>query len=304
VNDRAKSEFGETSAKADHDESVTKSWIAPIDRAVRKAHQRVQWRERLMAGASMIFRGGDRELWDSGAIIALYHRIAGDRESCQSPFAVRESEFAQQVQELGKRRTLVNVGELVARQRAGKPVSELAVISFDDGFACTVNRALPILRAAGVSATVFIDTARIDGPELSREQVRALSAGGVEIGSHTVNHVDVRRLSDVALMEELVESRRMLSEMIDGPVNGFAYPFGRFDDRAEKLVRQAGYGYACTCMQHRTNHADTDVYRLSRVEVNLGDTLPRFQKKIEGGFKGVYRMWYRLNPETRTWVLR
>lgn len=277
-----------------------------IGGAARRAMRRIRWRERLIGSAARLLRCGAEEAaaWQRGAIILLYHRIVDPGESVGDPFAVERRAFAEQVHELAKRFTLVSVAQLVERLEAGEDVARFAAISFDDGYDCTYLQALPILREAGIPATVFLDTGRIDagGDGLTSEQVRALVEQGWEIGSHTVSHGSAVEISEEDWKRELRESRMTLEGITGRPVQGFAYPFGRYDVRAVEAVRATGYRYACTCRQHRTNHPGDDPFLLTRLEINRADTLKRVRRKVAGQYARVYAAWYRLNPATRAWV--
>lgn len=98
-------------------------------------------------------------------------------------------------------------------------------------------RAREVVAAAGVGAQTDL--------MMSEEQIRALHAGGVEIGAHTVSHPILARTEESAAREEIVESRQRLQEILRAPVRSFAYPNGQPGrDYARvhvDLVRAAGF---------------------------------------------------------------
>jgi peptidoglycan/xylan/chitin deacetylase (PgdA/CDA1 family) len=135
-------------------------------------------------------------------------------------------------------------------------------VTFDDGFRSTLN-ALPALERLGIPSTVFVcpawaDRGRLSVPELDAEaqkyprefaaldwgQLRELRDRGVEIGSHTVTHPHLRRLTDTELARELRESRERLEAELERPCRYLAYPFGENDDRVRAGARDAGYAAA------------------------------------------------------------
>lgn len=55
---------------------------------------------------------------------------------------------------------------------------------------------------------------------------------GAEIGWHTWTHPDLTKLNDEELEREVTPPF---------PMNSFAYPYGRFDERVIKAVKKAGF---------------------------------------------------------------
>jgi peptidoglycan/xylan/chitin deacetylase (PgdA/CDA1 family) len=64
------------------------------------------------------------------------------------------------------------------------------------------------------------------GLMMTRQQVRSLRKMGMEIGAHTVNHPILMRLADEAAMAEIRDGKADLEQIIDEPVDLFAYPNG------------------------------------------------------------------------------
>ncbi len=70
-------------------------------------------------------------------------------------------------------------------------------------------------------------------PEEIREVYR-----GHEVAAHTVNHPHLLELSDEDVIREVDEDVKALSALVGYPVVGMAYPYGPFDDRIVKLIRE------------------------------------------------------------------
>jgi peptidoglycan/xylan/chitin deacetylase (PgdA/CDA1 family) len=63
---------------------------------------------------------------------------------------------------------------------------------------------------------------------------------------------------------EIAGGRRELEALLRRPVTSFAYPHGHaFDPTTRALVREAGYGRACTTIHDRVRRR-TDPYRIPR----------------------------------------
>ncbi len=77
------------------------------------------------------------------------------------------------------------------------------------------------------------------------DQVRELHRAGMEIGAHTVNHPILTTLSLAEAEGEISGGRARLQEIIDAPVDLFAYPNGKptrdYDQSHVALLRRLGF---------------------------------------------------------------
>ena len=120
-------------------------------------------------------------------------------------------------------------------------------LSFDDGNASDHDIALPRLRVRGLSADFFVLSARVGQPgSLSVEQIRALAAAGMGIGSHGIAHRDWRRIGAADLEAEVTGSRTAIEAILGRPVTTAGIPFGSYDARVLAALRRAGYEAACS----------------------------------------------------------
>ena len=99
-----------------------------------------------------------------GPAILMYHRIAVPNVDPWR-LSVSPERFAERVQALRERRTVLSMDAFVARLQSGDLPHDALALTFDDGYLDNLHQAKPILEAAGVPATVFLTTGRIGTSE-------------------------------------------------------------------------------------------------------------------------------------------
>ena len=222
--------------------------------------------------------------------ILLYHRLLRAEQARGG--TVRDDEMIWVVYDSGFRAQMAHLREsgftpidlddyLAIRSGTMAAPALPIVISFDDGYGCTFERAWPILRARSLTATLFVDTARLDGPRpsLRKAEIAAMAKEGLEVGSHGVTHRDLTTLDDATLRDELARSREALSELIGQNVAGFAYPYGRQTPEIRHIVREFGCRSAVLAAEHRESTVghDTDLFAIPRIEPPHSLTLFKFR---------------------------
>lgn len=102
---------------------------------------------------------------------------------------------------------------------------------------------------------------------LSTAQLRQLQQAGMGIGAHTSRHPILATLSDSAATQEIVQGRSALEQLLQAPVDLFAYPNGKFGHdygaRDAALVRTQGFKAALATDPGAARPGD-DPYRLPR----------------------------------------
>lgn len=100
---------------------------------------------------------------------------------------------------------------------------------------------------------------------LQREDIAALSAAGMTIGFHTLDHDVLPTLGDAAMEAAVVQGRNQLAAAARHAVRFFAYPYGRVDARSARVVRNGGFEAAFTG-QPEAVHRRHDRYTIGRWE--------------------------------------
>jgi peptidoglycan/xylan/chitin deacetylase (PgdA/CDA1 family) len=170
--------------------------------------------------------------------------------------------------------------------RKGSLPERAVVITMDDGWACAYSQALPELQRRKMPFTVFVypNIVGHGAHAMTWEQLRALSAAGATIGSHTMTHPfltlknNTVAAADYAsfLRHELLDSRTMIEEKLGSPVRFLSYPYGDYDERVLEGLREYGYAAAVTTERGLISRS-TPLDRLKRYLVHNDTDLEEFK---------------------------
>ncbi len=288
------------------DRVVSLALAGPIGQGLRAARQRL---------TSMA-----RDADEPTLPVLMYHSIADDVETSLHPYfrtVTSAARFAEQVQHLRDQGylgvTLADAADrLQGARRSGDAARQPVVLTFDDGFRDFYTTALPVLQAAGFSATVFVSTDFIGKPFLTgrpclqAHELRELCASGIELGSHSASH---RRLVDLPLHElaqELRASKQSLQDITGKAVHSFSYPYRfpqqnqAFTNTLAELLKEAGYRSGVTTTLGRAVAADDPLF-LPRLPVNDCDDLALFDAKLQGHYDWL-RSGQILRKHSRAWM--
>lgn len=229
----------------------------------------------------------------AGAPVLMYHQIREDTENTPLPkLRVRPRKLAAQLDLLQKRGYAgISLGRALGPDRPAKA----AVLTFDDAYEDFYQTAWPLIKARGMSATVFVVTSQIAGvnawdagkgipaaPLMSAAQIKELAAQGVEFGGHGHEHLDLTGLDDQALAANLAACRDTLGELLGAPPKVFSYPYGLYDHRVQHAVKAAGFTAACSTKPALLNEA-SDPLAVGRIIVKRSDTGLDFGLKLTRG---------------------
>jgi peptidoglycan/xylan/chitin deacetylase (PgdA/CDA1 family) len=239
---------------------------------------------------------------DSGRVpILMYHSVSDNLFGKKHPYYQINTSpqvFAKQMKWLHESgyQTLT-LAQLRSAMDDGTVPAKTVVITFDDGYQDFCIDAFPAMKRYGYTATVFLATsriqdvpARIEGVDyMTWREVCELHQEGIEFGSHTVSHPDLRSLGPEEIDYEICFSKETIEDHLGAPVRTFAYPFAFPEDDhsfvrfLEDVLKNSGFESAVSTVLGRASKNDKRFF-LPRLPVNSWDDYTLFRAKLEGGY--------------------
>jgi peptidoglycan/xylan/chitin deacetylase (PgdA/CDA1 family) len=198
---------------------------------------------------------------------------------------------------------------VVAASYRGKlPTGKKCVaITFDDAFTSVTDIALPELAKHSFHSTIFVPVgwigrtpgwamktteparAAIVNPELtevvmSSEQLKALNASLVSLGSHTLTHPSMLELDAKQARREIEESRSRLAALSGREILEFSFPYGHHDASTVAMCRAAGYETAYSITAQEVDTTTSELLR-GRTKVDPSDGPLEFFLKFNGAYE-------------------
>ena len=190
---------------------------------------------------------------------------------------------------------------------SGDPLPEKPVIvTFDDGYRCVYQQALPVMQKLGQKGVVFIPTAyigkengwdvRIAGKTFAHcdeRQLIELQQAGFEIGSHGRTHRALDLLSQEEMERELNQSKQELKILLGKEPVSICYPFGRFDLTIISAAKDAGYRFGAASLYFKMNLNGLSHFALRRFNIYRFESSERLRAKLRMNFNSWrgYRDW-------------
>ena len=146
------------------------------------------------------------------------------------------------------------------------------VLTFDDGYSDNFSDMFPILKAHGMKAVVYVITNQIGQKNyLKFNELKEMQQYGIEIGSHTADHLDLTTLDPQTQRRQLKESKIFLEWSGLNTIYSLSYPNGAFNSDLVKILQEENYLTAVTG-EAGLNTLKTNPFELYRVNIRK----PRF----------------------------
>ncbi|MBL7157884.1 MAG: polysaccharide deacetylase family protein [Candidatus Omnitrophica bacterium] len=235
----------------------------------------------LVIAATVIFLLAGKLFLDAAyaPVIIMYHSV-GPESTTPANYGdklnVSTRTFEKQMKFLADHDyNVIPLAEFVNRIKRNERIPHKTLtITFDDGLKNNFTNAYPILKKYKFPATIFVATDFIGRNNfLIPEDMKIMQKNNITIGSHTISHPFLPWMTDENIRKELFGSKKILEEITGQRIDLFSYPFGRFSDKTEEIVKDAGYMGAVTTSPGRTKPND-NIYALKRIRISMSSDNP------------------------------
>lgn len=180
--------------------------------------------------------------------------------------------------------------------------------SFDDGDTCD-RRIVAAFNEWGLKGTFNLNSGLLQrtgkpavekhgGPgghvKLDACEVAALYRGH-EVAIHSVTHPWLERLSESEVVDEVLQDRKALEDLVGYPVRGMAYPFGTYSPKVIAILRSLGIVYSRTTENAAVCFppAEPLAWASTAHQFATGPTVPeRFKSWLDNPrMSGVFYIW-------------
>ena len=174
-----------------------------------------------------------------GGVVLCYHLVGG---GVGGPVDLDVDVFEAHLAYLKRQ----NVQSLSVVAHTGQGVA----LTFDDAFENFAHEVWPRLHEAGLPATLFVPTGFVDGTHPSPlstgpslrpatwTQLRHMTSQGLDVGSHTHSHQNLRRLLNTDIDADLRLAIRRLSAELGKTPTSLCYPQAKWSPRVEQVARR------------------------------------------------------------------
>ena len=217
--------------------------------------------------------------------VLLYHSISDD----DSIMSLNVNIFENQIKYLKKNGyTSVNFNEI--NQREKKQI----IITFDDGYKDVFVNALPILKKYNFKATCFFVTNFIGQDNnwdikkknfskkeiMNSNDINHWISSGMHIGSHSHNHLDLTKISEKNLLNELEFSKKILEDKFNTSNEIFCYPYGKVNQNVYELTKTI-YNKAVTTNRSRYDLNKHNSHLIPRIDMGKNFSSLKLYLKLE-----------------------
>lgn len=187
-------------------------------------------------------------------------------------------------------------------------------VTFDDGFTCVREYALPVLSNLNIPATLFVPSAclgqqppwldekHIDRKNvvMTEEQLKSLDKKLVTIGSHGRTHQNLLKIGADEARKEIIQSKKELEDILNMSIETISFPHGDFNQTHIEMAIQAGYQHAYSIIPELICKDDGNFIR-GRVKADPSDWRVEYRLKLLGAYRWL-PIAFLLKQKMRCWL--
>ena len=161
----------------------------------------------------------------------------------------------------------ISLDDLTNTLALGRPLppdKKPIIITFDDGYLDNYQNAFPLLQKYGFTGVFFVvtelaerATAGMIAPDglryadayMTWDQLRAMTAAGMDVECHARVHEDLTENDDERLVWQVLGCREMIENNLGRRPRYVAYPSGIYDQRVASMFASDGYWGGITTQQ-------------------------------------------------------
>ena len=193
--------------------------------------------------------------------VIMYHGVSDTTWGLEGLF-MKVNDFENQMKYLHDNGFETIFIEDIEKDYTGKKV---VALTFDDGYIDFYTNVLPIIKKYNIKTNLYIITNTTSGGKyVNEEQIKELSNSGlVSIGSHTVSHNALAKLTAEQIETELKDSKNYLENLLGKEIKTISYPTGSYNST---VLSTAGkyYKYGITSIEGTQNMSNFSKYKIIR----------------------------------------
>ena len=218
-----------------------------------------------------------RPLPKNRAAVLLYHAVDENEVYLSVPPEILRKQMRHLV---SNKYNVMSLVDLIAILEKKQDMPEKTVVlTFDDGFQSHYKYVAGILKEFNFPATFYICTglvgAEMDNsqnlplPTANWEEIKEMDKSPlIDIEPHGVNHLELDKLNDEQINEEVSKSKVILERELDKKCDFFAPPRGAYNDKVIKIIKSYGFKSSMTIQEGLVSAGD-DPYKLKRNTINF-----------------------------------
>ena len=164
-------------------------------------------------------------------------------------------------------------------------------MSYDDGQIFD-RRLISIFNKYGMKGTFHLNSGILDQENFITKAEVAELYKGHEVSVHAKTHPFLDCIPVEAVIEEIVEDRKSLEDLVGYPIKGMSYPFGAFNEQLIKTLESLGIQYSRTVISHHDFYMPERFLAWNATCHHDDNLMELGQKFSDYKFKGKLKLMY------------